>query len=241
MSTPFKSGGSISTAFRQSPALTALTKEIRAKADAVALAADGTQDILLSSISDDDDQLLSAMSVTADKNTRSLAAAIVLQWAEAGEHDFDSLEAMLFGAIDEDGDKDLSDEEEDELDELSAAAAQFILDSTSLTAAQVKLLFDDEDDEQAIEAASLLEDLIEKGSTDELIANYAEKQAMLLSSLRKVVRDGVVVKIKKRIGRKRKMSPAQKQALKKARKKSHGAASRAKRKKSSRVRKRNGL
>jgi len=181
------------------------------------------------------------MSVTADKNTRSLAAAIVLQWTEAGEHDFDSLEAMLFGAIDDDGDRDLSDEEEDEFEELSAAAAQFILDSTSLTADQVTSLFDNADDEQAIEAAGLLEDLIEEGSTDELIANYAEKQAMLLSSLRKVVRDGSVVKIKKRIGRKLKMSPAQKQALKKARQKSHGAAARAKRKKSLRARKRNGL
>ncbi|QUM78795.1 hypothetical protein HWV00_21210 (plasmid) [Moritella sp. 24] len=200
--------------------------------------ADG-QPMLLSSISDDDESILSAMAVTADKNLRSFAAALVIEWAKSGEHDYDSLEALIVGAVNEDDDE-LSDDDKQEVEELINAVSQFILDITDMSAKDLQTLFEEENDTLAEKAGDAISDAIKSEPTDELIANYAEKQALLLSAVKKVVRDGKTVLIKKRT-RKRRMSPAQKAALKKARKKSNSSAARANRKKSNRLRKSKGM
>lgn len=210
-------------------------------AQSLAVATAEEEEILLSSISDDDAHILSAMAVTADKNLRSFAISLAIEWAKAGEHDYDSLEGVIVGAVNDDEDEeDLDDDERAEVDELLKAVAQAFLDTTDLTEAQVQTLFEDEDDDLAMEAADKLLDAIKGKSVDEVIANYAEKQAMLLSAVKKVVRDGKTVLIKKRT-KKRRMSPAQKAALKKARRKSNSAAARASRKKSNRLRKSKGM
>lgn len=203
--------------------------------------ADG-QPMLLSSISDDDESILSAMAVTADKNLRSFAAALVIEWAKSGEHDYDSLEALIVGAVNEneEDDDELSDDDKQEVEELINAVSQFILDMTDMSAKDLQTLFEEENDTLAEKAGDAISDAIKSEPTDELIANYAEKQALLLSAVKKVVRDGKTVLIKKRT-RKRRMSPAQKAALKKARKKSNSSAARANRKKSNRLRKSKGM
>jgi hypothetical protein len=230
---PFKPGG-LATVNIFTPSAALSTAFAPAPAEA--------EEILLSSISDDDDDILSAMNVTADKNLRSLAISLLIEWTKAGEHDFDSLEGIIVGAINdvEDDSEDLTDDERQEVDELLQAVVQALLDSTDMTVAQAQALFEDEDDDLAVMAADAMEEAIKGQSVDEVIANYAEKQAMLLSAVKKVVRGGKTVKIKKRT-KKRRMSPAQKAALKKARLKSNNAASRASRKKSNRVRKSKGM
>ena len=101
-------------------------------------------------------------------------------------------------------------------------------------------MFEHEDDDLAIDAADEIEDKVKGRNLDDLISDYAAKQAMLLSATKKVIRDGKVVLIKKRT-KKRRMSAKQKAALKKARLKSNTAASRAKRKKSNKLRQSKGL
>ena len=197
--------------------------------------------LLLSSISDDDEAILSAMEATADKNLRSFALALAIEWAKSGELEYESLESTIVGAVnDSDDEEDLDDDEMEEVDALLQAVAQVILDFTDLSESQVQTLFEDENDDVASEAADKLLVAIKAQAVDEVIANYAEKQAMLLSAVKKVVRDGKTVLIKKRT-KKHRMSPAQKAALKKAQRKAHGSAARASRKKSNRLRKSKGM
>jgi hypothetical protein len=226
---PFVKDGVLKGAvFMRSPAL-------------VAAQALKNQEILLSSISDDDDEILSAMEVTADKNLRSFAASLAIEWAKSGENDYDSMEGILVGAINDTEDEgDISEDDQEDVDNLLSAVAQFILDSTDITSAQVQTFFEDEDDDLAMDIADAIMGATKGKSEDEIIANYAEKQAMLLSAVKKVVRDGKTVLIKKRT-KKRRMSPAQKAALKKARLKSNTSAARANRKKSNRLRKSKGM
>lgn len=229
MSDPFVAGGVLTgKTFKKSELITALVNANNAE----------NEPQLLSSIGDDDELILSAMLATEDKNLRSLAAALTIEWAKSGELDHASLEALIIGAVnDSDDDDDLSDDDQDEVEALMNAVSQFILDITDMSAKDVQTLFEEENDAQAEKAGDAVSDAIKGGSTDEMIANYAEKQALLLSAVKKVVRDGKTVLIKKRTGRKRRMSPAQKAALKKAQKKSNSSAGRANRKKSMRLRK----
>ena len=233
MANPFVTGGSLpGKTFQKSALLTAMIEKQNAD----------NEPLLLSNIGDDDELILSAMIATADKNLRSLAASLAIEWSKSGELDYDALEALITGAVnDNDDDEELSDDEQDEVETLMNAVSQFILDITDMSAKDVQTLFEEENAAQAEKAGDAISEAIKGGSSDELIANYAEKQALLLSAVKKVVRNGKTVLIKKRTGRKRRMSPAQEAALKKAQKKSNSAAGRANRKKSMRLRKSKGM
>lgn len=202
------------------------------------------QELLLSSVMAEYDlnekMQLSSVSIMADQQTRSMAAAIAIEWAKSGETDYESLEALVVGAINDDDD-DISEDEKEDIDALLQAVGQFIADHTGLSSSEVELMFEQEDDDLAIDAADEIERNLKRKNQSELIADYAAKQGMLLSSAKKrVVRDGKVVQINKR-PKKHIMTSARRAALKKIRKKSNTAAARAKRDKSNRVRNRAGL
>lgn len=200
--------------------------------------------ILLSSVSseyDDNEQMqLSGAESLSDGAIRTQAASLVIEWAKSGETDYAALEALVVGFVNDDDDDEISDDEQSDIDDLMQAVAQFIADNTKLTVQEIEFMFEEEDDDLAIDAADGIESALKGKNVDEFITDYAAKQNLLLSAVKKVVRDGKVVTIKKRT-KKRRMTPAQKAALKKARSKSNNAAARAKRKKSNRIRSKRGL
>ena len=201
-------------------------------------------ELLLSSVQEqydgDLEMQLSSVSKVADITLRTQALSIVIEWIKSGETDYEALETLVANFVDDDDEPNLSEEEQEEADELLQAVAQVVADFTDLSVAKVERIFEEEDDDQAIEVAAQIERKIEDRNVNELIADYASKQELLLSAVKKVVRDGKVVTIKKRT-KKRRMTPAQKAALKKARKKANNSAARAKRKKSNRLRKSKGM
>lgn len=201
-------------------------------------------ELLLSSVQEqydgDLEMQLSSVSKVADITLRTQALSIVIEWIKSGETDYEALETLVANFVDDDDEPNLSEEEQEEADELLQAVAQVVADFTDLSVAKVERIFEEGDDDEAIEVAAQIERKIEDRNVNELIADYASKQELLLSAVKKVVRDGKVVTIKKRT-KKRRMTPAQKAALKKARKKANNSAARAKRKKSNRLRKSKGI
>lgn len=201
-------------------------------------------ELLLSSVQEqydgDLEMQLSSVSKVADITLRTQALSIVIEWIKSGETDYEALETLVANFVNDDDEPSLSEEEQEEADELLQAVAQVVADFTDLSVAKVERIFEEEDDDQAIEVAALIERKIEDRNIYELIADYAAKQELLLSAVKKVVRNGKIVTIKKRT-KKRRMTPAQKAALKKARKKANSSGARAKRKKSNRLRKSKGM
>lgn len=220
-------------------AMTLLAKETGQNASQ-----EGANDLLLSSVQSqydtDLEMQLSSASTVADITLRTQALSLVIEWIKSGENDYDALETLVANFVNDDDEPKFSEEEQGEADELLQAVAQVMADFTDLSVAKIERIFDEEDDEQAIEVADLIERKIEDRNINELIADYAAKQELLLSAVKKVVRDGKVVTVKKRV-KKRRMTPAQKAALKKARSKANNSAARAKRKKSNRLRQSKGL
>lgn len=186
------------------------------------------------------DTMLEAISKVANSTSRQDAAAVVIQWAEGGDADFDELDAMLFGMVtdDEDGEVDLSDSQYEEYELLSDYAAEFIASISNADQADIELMGDDA--ESAERVYNAVESAIGDIDTDEAIAEFAVRDTLMLEAVRKVIRDGEVKYIKKRT-RKRRMTAAQKAALKKARRKAHTGAAKAARKKSLRARKSRGM
>lgn len=208
-----------------------------------------TETMFLSSMADD--ELLSSVSSKASQDLRSLAASIVFQWASIETNTFDELEALVAGVvvgaedsesedIDIDPDK-LTEEQSEDYEELLDAVGEALSVFSGKDAKAIQMFIDDEDDDAlAVEVISAIKEKTKEESSDELIADFSMREALILSAVKKVVRNGKVKLIKKRV-RPRRMSGAQRAALKKARSKSNNSAARAKRKKSNRLRARSGL
>lgn len=186
------------------------------------------------------DAMLEAVSAIADINYRQEAAAAVLQWVSGGDADFDELDALLFGLAggDEGEEKELNDTEYGVYEKLSDLAAEFIAAYTSADMADVEMM--GEDDDSAERVFVELESALGDSDSDELLGEFAARQSMMLEATKKVIRDGKVKYIKTR-KRKRRMTAAQRAALKKARRKSSTGAAKAARKKAMRMRKSRGM
>lgn len=180
----------------------------------------------------------------ASKVERSEAMAVALQWLEDGEFTYDSLDSLIYGMaaseLDHEPDED-SGCDEDVYNEYLNKTANALVE-LGANPSSVQSLFENEDDEAADIIGNKLTMTLDslKDDDDTLITNYAVGGMILDASAKKVVRDGVVAWIKKPI-KKRKMTSAQKAALKKARRKAHSASAKRKRKKSRKVRKNNNL
>lgn len=175
-----------------------------------------------------------------DQVVRLKAGSVVVEWARADDNSYSMLESLVIGMVDEDEDGELDDDQQVEANELFTVVAEALIQISGMPAATIQKMLENEDDELAEQVAEKVEEKLKPVSSSEVVADFAVKQALLLSSQRKVVRDGKVVIVKTKL-RKQKRTAAQKAALKKAQLKSNNSASRAKRKKSNRQRKAHGL
>jgi hypothetical protein len=186
------------------------------------------------------DAMLESITSMASQQQRQDAASAVIQWVDGGDADFEELDALLFGmaAGDAEGDVELDDTDNATYEQLSDQAAEFMTSFAGVDSVDVELMGDDEDAAERVYEA--LETSLSDLDSDEIIAEFAVRESVMLESVRKVIRDGQVTYIKKR-QRKRRMTAAQKAALKKARRKANSSAAKAARKKSMRARKSRGM
>jgi hypothetical protein len=173
-------------------------------------------------------------------NVRAIAMSAVLSWAEYGEptsEDFD-ITAQAMADVDEDG--EVSEEEEESYNAILFSMAQALI-YLDVSADLVEKLIDG-DDKAASTIYVAVSEKIENSdiSEDEIIAEFSVQEQGMTEAKVKVIRNGETKWIKKPL-KKRRMSAAQRGALKKARMKANTAGARAKRKKSMRKRKSAGM
>jgi len=178
----------------------------------------------------------------AGSQMRSAGMAAVLAWVEGGEYTFDALNTACFVIADMDEDGDLSEDEEDFLNECMQGCADAFI-SLGGDAGNVASFMDDEDDAAGAALGAYLSEKM-TGTTmddDEIIANYAVGGDLVLESLVKVVRSGKVILKRKRIGRPKKITAIQRAGLKKARMRAFSGVAKVHRAKSMKIRKQRGL
>ena len=182
--------------------------------------------------------ILESAKRSAAQNTLSDAAEAVFAWADEGDHTYDALDgfAQAIAGIFSDED-DVTEDQEDAYNEAWGHIANFMA-ACGLDDDTIEALADDEDDEAAAEAGALLASVDEE-DRDELEAAFvvsgSSTDEMLNEAFKKVVRNGEIKLIKKRL-RKKRLTAAQKSALKKARRKAHTGAAKIARKKSMKIR-----
>ncbi|EPP2131345.1 hypothetical protein ACUNB4_004227 [Vibrio alginolyticus] len=183
------------------------------------------------------DALFESVSAMATSQARQDAAAAVVQWVEGGDADYDELDALLFGMVeggDSDEEIDLDDIQNEQYEQLTKFASEFMATFSGVDSADVALM--DEDDSAADRVYEALENALSDVNNSEAIADFAVRESVMMEAKERVIRNGKPTYINKR-KRKRRMSAAQKAALKKARRKAHTSAAKASRAKSMNLRK----
>ena len=198
-----------------------------------------------------------AASNYVEAQIRDDAASVLPVWVgttdlDDGETLADRLLALLAGMADQDGDDDLTPEEEDVLNLLAQAFADLLV-SLGVTEDDAIAVLADGDDAAAQRIVELLQDqdLEDNDAIDNFVFGAAAIQSLLDSAsgqmldavYRKklVVRQGKKVRINKRISGNVRRSAAQKVAIRKAMRKAHSAKARMTRMKSMKARTRMGL
>jgi len=184
----------------------------------------------------------------SDSNTSLMAVSAVQQWAETddlteGEGYADRLLSLLVGVVDDDLDGELSDEEAEDLLELSDAAADY-LESLGVSEDDISQLLNDWDNEAGERVQELVASKLEDGAepTDFVFGDGSDEAALDAVYKKKlVVRKGKKIRINKRVSGTIRLSAAQKVAVAKMRRKSNTGMAKLRRAKSMRVRARAGL
>ncbi|MDE9589767.1 hypothetical protein [Xenorhabdus bovienii] len=186
--------------------------------------------------------LLEAVYKKAEQDSRGIAAAAVIDWVQNGEGTFDSFDEFALGLADliQESDEDLTDEQIDDynmwLGLMADAAVSMGADQSDVTD-----MIDNADDNAADAVLSAID--VSSDNEDDIITEFSvtggDDGAMMEASI-KVVRGGVVKLIRKQ-PRPRRLSAAQKSALKKARMKAQTASAKKARKKSNLIRRKRGL
>ena len=178
-----------------------------------------------------------------DQQLRSMAMSVSLTWVNDGEHTFEALDALAVGMIDLDDDGEVSEDEEDDYNDLLSAVAEALI-RLGASAENVVAFIDDEDDDAGAKLGEFISGKLAASEIDddEVIMRHVTTQIgdAIFEATVKVVRNGKVVLKKKRI-KKYRMSAAQRQALKKARRKANSSTARRNRRKSMRMRKQRNL
>ncbi|EKL9831038.1 hypothetical protein PTB20_004087 [Vibrio alginolyticus] len=183
------------------------------------------------------DALFESVSAMATSQARQDAAAAVVQWVEGGDADYDELDALLFGMVeggDSDEEVELDDIQNEQYEQLTKFASEFMATFSGVDGADVALM--GEDDDAAERVYEALENALSDVNNSEAIADFAVRESVMMEAKERVIRNGKPTYINKR-KRKRRMSAAQKAALKKARRKAHTSAAKASRAKSMNLRK----
>lgn len=200
-----------------------------------------------------------AVSAFATQQARIQAMSAVLAWVEEGEFTYTALDEFMYGVADLDGDFEISKEEE----EVYNAIWQQVPDALQTLGADesdVNDLVNGEDDDAAARVGKGLKESMDDITADdeEIIAGFAlgeeavfenasddpDGRHMVLEATykkRKVVRDGKVQVVRKRVSGNVRLSAAQKAGLRKARRKANTGAGKLARRKSMRMRARRGL
>lgn len=196
-----------------------------------------TEQAFFESVSED--SMLESIQKVAIVGERMSAGAACVQWAQGGESSFDTLDAMLFGMAGGQDDVELTDGQAAMYESLQAHAGEFLVSVGGAQDHQLTEMM--EGDEEVTDALfESLSTALDGVDTDEAVAEFAVRESMMMEAKKKVIRDGKV-KIINTKKRKRRMSAAQKAALKKARAKSNTGAAKAARKKANRMRKSRGM
>ena len=170
------------------------------------------------------------------------SAAVIEQWAETddlddGETLADRLANMIVGIANEDADGELTDDDQDVIEDAMEAAGDFLA-GYGVDEADIDLLLNERDNDAAERVQDLLQAEMadmdgagcdKKLSGDDLAFDATYKK-------QRVIRDGKAKWVRKRVSGTVRMSAKQKLALKKARRKAHSSAAKMKRKKSNRRR-----
>lgn len=212
--------------------------------------------------SDDDTKIKDAPDKVQDfarQQARQNAMSAVLAWIEDGNFSFKALDEYVTGIADLDGDFEISDAEEAYYNEIWREVPDALL-TLGASEEDVSKFVNDEDDKAGAlvgkDADAAINEM--EADDDEIIIGFAmgedavfenasddpDGRHMILEATykrRKVVRDGKVQVVNKRVSGKVRLSSAQKLGLKKAQRKSHTAGANLARKKSMRVRQRRGM
>lgn len=183
-----------------------------------------------------------AISDFSDSQLRAMAMSLVLAWVSMGDYSYPALEGGAATMADLDENEEITDDEQDEMNDLLQAVADAFV-SAGADPANVTAFIDDESAEAGVSLGEFLSGKMENvtQSDEELIATYATSGDIILEGTIKVIRGGKITLKKKRIGIPHKMNSLQKASLKKARSKAFTGAARAKRKKSLHIRQKMGL
>ncbi|MEG0870313.1 MAG: hypothetical protein RR308_01090 [Hafnia sp.] len=188
--------------------------------------------------------MMEAVERRYNEDRRSVAASMLVDWASDGEPtwlDFSALAISLADLPDlDDSDADYTDEQvdayNDALSDLAYAAIALGADQEDVTS-----MIDDEDDDAASAVFDAINDIED---SDDAISQYTiagdDDDAMFEAPKIKVVRDGKVKLIRKRV-RKLRRTSKQKAALKKARRKAQTSTAKLHRRKSMKLRQKRGM
>jgi hypothetical protein len=181
--------------------------------------------------------ILEAATTAAKRDQLDGVADAVFSWADSDDTGFDALDGFvqaLAGLDDDDPDADPTDEEIDNYNTMWDAVANFLI-AAGEDPDTVSSMADDEDDDAANAIASDLA-AIDQDTRDELsVAYQASADDSMMESVKKVIRNGEITLIRRK-PRKRRMTAAQKMALKKARMKAHSSSAKLSRAKSMKLR-----
>ena len=189
-----------------------------------------------------------AVMESADSNVAGMAMSAVLSWVDGGDYSYSAFEEYAAGIADLDGDEDLSDSEQELFNDVLGLAADAFL-SLGATEANVAEFLNDESDSAGEKLGAFISGSMdeESASDEDIIAGFVAGDSIMESGVleasfkkMRVVRDGKVQVVKKRLG-KVVLSAAQKAGLKKARRKAFTGAAKLARAKSMRIRKKRGL
>ncbi len=185
--------------------------------------------------------LITESAVTRDsENIRAVCIAAAIEWVEMGG-DYDDLDSLAVGIADIDEDGEISEDEDDDYNATLKCLGKALM-ALGASASDVNSLIEDEDDNLADDVVLAIKAALKKTdkAQDDIISTFSKSGSLMLEAVKKVIKDGKVKFVKKRL-KKRRMSALQRQALKKARRKAHSGSARRNRKKSMKARKSRGM
>ena len=184
----------------------------------------------------------SAIGDLVDKQARASAMSALLTWLDEGDYTYEALDSLAAGVADVDFDDEVGDDEEDYYNDILDAISDAMV-FLGAESGNVADFLNEEDDDAGEKLGEFLAGKLEDDSRDEdeIIGDFAVRESLVAESTIRVIRGGEVVRKKKRIRKPKRLSAAQRAALKKARRKAHTGPAKLARRKSLKIRKRRGL
>lgn len=177
----------------------------------------------------------------AENTLRSEAMGAVLTWLDEGDWSFDALDSLLEGLASSTDEEELTDDETEHYEALWETTEEALKTLGAESGSISGLLEEDDEAAQKLgkHLSAKMDDLTK--SDDDLVSEFGVGGQLVLESTQRVIRGGEMRRVPRRRRRKRRMTPAQRAALKKARRKANTSAAKRSRAKSMRRRKSMGM